>query len=234
MHSSISSIKKEKRILLEKHLCDFLTHYNSLFACDSDAIYALDLDGYFVPLNPGCETLFGYSSERFSKMSYMKVIALNHLDRALSFYYKSLEGTLQNFDCQIIHQNGEILDVNITNYPIVINDEIVGLYGIAKDITEIKRNRRMLMERENETKRQEKECHEMLPKSENLSAAGNLALTIAAKIQNPLTSIKGFLKLMETNGEAKTFCLEKINEEIIRMEQTLSELATHSKPDEKE
>jgi PAS domain S-box-containing protein len=234
MQSSILRIKKEKRILLEKHLNESLTNYKSLFACDSDAIYAMDLDGYFVPLNPACETLFGYDSEHFSKMSYMKVITLDHLDRALSFFYKSLEGTLQNFDCQIIHQNGEILDVNITNYPIVINDEIVGLYGVAKDITEIKRNRQMLIEKEKENKQREKEYLDMLLKSEKFSAAGQLAAGIADEIRNPLTAIKDILKLMEANEDAKTPYHEMINEEINRIELILSEILIHSKLQEKE
>ncbi|WP_176699650.1 PAS domain-containing sensor histidine kinase [Neobacillus massiliamazoniensis] len=133
---------------MDKLLKDSLQHYKSLFACDSDAIYAMDLDGYFIPLNPACEILFGYPSMEFSKLTYMKVMTLEHLDRALSLFYKSLEGKLQNFDCQIIQKIGELRDLNITNYPIVINDDIVGVYGIAKDITEIKQKRKKLRENE--------------------------------------------------------------------------------------
>jgi two-component system sporulation sensor kinase A len=148
LNSSTYTIKRKKRMLLDKLLKDSLQHYKSLFACDSDAIYAMDLDGYFIPLNPACEILFGYPSMEFSKLTYMKVMTLEHLDRALSLFYKSLEGKLQNFDCQIIQKNGELRDLNITNYPIVINDDIVGVYGIAKDITEIKQKRKKLRENE--------------------------------------------------------------------------------------
>lgn len=144
MDSSILSIKKEKRKILENYIKERLSRYNPLFASDSDAIYIMDLDGYFIPLNPACSLLFGYNEEQFSQMTYMKIVALDHLDRALSYFYKSLEGKLQNFDCQINHKSGEILDVNITIYPIVINDEIVGVYGVAKDITEIKRKRKVI------------------------------------------------------------------------------------------
>ncbi|NRD79222.1 PAS domain S-box protein [Bacillus sp. BRMEA1] len=234
MHSSISRIKKEKRLLLENHLTESLTNYKSLFACDSDAIYALDLDGYFIPLNPACETLFGYDSEHFSKMSYMKVVTLDHLERALSFFYKSLEGTLQNFDCQIIHKNGDILDVNITNYPIVLDDEIVGLYGIARDITEIKRSRQLLKVAEEENKQREEDYHAMILQSEKLSAAGQLAAGIAHEIRNPLTSIKGFLKLMEGNDGDTSSYLEIINSEINRIELILTELLILSRPHERE
>lgn len=133
-------------MMLEDYIKESLAKYSPLFECDSDAIYVMDLDGYIIPLNPACERLFGYDREQFSKITYMKVVSLEDLDRALSFFYQSLDGKLQNFDCQIIHKNGEILDVNITNYPILIHDEVAGVYGVAKDITEIKQKRKALLE----------------------------------------------------------------------------------------
>jgi two-component system, sporulation sensor kinase A len=146
MQSSIVNIKKEKRLMLEIYIRESLNSYHPLFACDSDAIYAMDLDGQFLSLNPACEQIFGYDSEQFSKLSYMKVVKLEHLERAITMFYQSLEGKLQNFDCQIVHQSGELKDLNITYYPIVIKGEIVGLYGVAKDITEIKQRRKKVLE----------------------------------------------------------------------------------------
>lgn len=146
MNSSISSLKKEKKLLLEKYLDESLNRYRSLFACDSDAIYAMDLNGYFIPLNPACEDVFGYELEKLGQISYMKVVTIEHLERALSFFYKSIEGKLENFDCQIVHKNGELRDINITTYPILVNGEIVGVYGVAKDITEIKQRRKKFTE----------------------------------------------------------------------------------------
>ncbi|MCM3568027.1 PAS domain-containing sensor histidine kinase [Neobacillus mesonae] len=146
MSSSISNIKREKRQMLENYIRDNLSKYKPILTCDSDAIFVMDLDGFFIPLNPSCESIFGYERDQFLKMTYMKVVSLDYLERTLSFFYKALEGQLQNFDCQIIHKNGEILDVNITNYPIIIDDEIAGVYGVAKNITAIKKKRRRLME----------------------------------------------------------------------------------------
>ncbi len=342
MNSSISNIKKEKRLLLENYIKESLSQYNPLFASDSDAIYIMDLDGFFIPLNPACEKLFGYAEDQFSKMTYMKVVSLEHLERALSIFYQSLEGKLQNFDCQIIHKSGEIRDVNITNYPILIEEEIVGVYGIAKDITDIKQKRKILLEEirqreeiyreivehspdaviivgkevilfandtavklfgacnkedvigknmfdfihpsyvdmvkkrvqevedglpvdfieqkiirndgivievevksiptiyQNESARhvivrditEKKKTQKLLLQSEKLSAAGQLAAGIAHEIRNPLTAIKGFLQLMETDNDRNTSYLEIINAEMNRIELILSELLVLAKPQE--
>ncbi|WP_251554107.1 PAS domain S-box protein [Neobacillus muris] len=340
MNTSISDIKRHKRELLETHIKGSLNQYSPLFSCDSDAIYVMDLDGFFLPLNPACERIFGYDPGQFAKLNYMKIVTLEHLDRALSFFYKAIEGKLQNFDCQIIHQSGVILDVNITNYPIVVEEEIIGVYGIAKDITEIKQRRRRLTEEiqqreaiyreivehspdavviaksnqilfandtaiqlagaryksdligrcindfivnefsdilkervkqvetgeiadfidtklvrvdgkiidvetkaipaiyQNEPARhiiirdisEKKRTQNLLLQSEKLSVAGQLAAGIAHEIRNPLTSIKGFLQLMEADKNVKPTYIEIIKSEMNRIEQILSELLLLSKP----
>lgn len=338
--SSILTIKKEKRLLLENYVRESLKSYHPLFACDSDAIYAMDLDGYFLPLNPACMDIFGYDSESFSKLSYMKVVKLEHLERAINMFYHSLEGKLQNFDCQIVHQSGKLIDLNITYYPIVIKEEIVGLYGIAKDITEIKQKRKKLLQDiqhreniyrdivehspdavviakeeqilfandtavqlvgakdkqeligrsmfefldasyfkvikkrakqveagtavefmdvelfhkngtkievevkaipaiyQNEPARhiiirditEKKRTQKLLLQSEKLSVAGQLAAGIAHEIRNPLTSIKGFIQLMEADHTFNSNYLGIINSEVNRIELILSELLLLSKP----
>jgi two-component system, sporulation sensor kinase A len=340
MQSSILTIKKEKRSQLEIYLSENLNSYHPLFTCDSDAIYAMDLDGYFLPLNPACEEIFGYDSESFSKLSYMKVVKLEHLERAITMFYKSLDGKLQNFDCQIVHQNGDLKDLNLTYYPIVIRGEIVGLYGIAKDITEIKQKRKKFLEDiqhreniyrdivehspdavviakderilfandtavkligasdkqevigkntfdfldtcyhdivkqraklveggvavefieekllrkdgskmevevkaipaiyQNEPARhiiirditEKKRTQKLLLQSEKLSVAGQLAAGIAHEIRNPLTSIKGFIQLMDADHTFNPNYLGIISSEVNRIELILSELLLLSKP----
>jgi len=44
--------------------------------------------------------------------------------------------------------------------------------------------------------------------SEKLSIAGQLAAGIAHEIRNPLTAIKGFHQLMQSEGNGKSFILK--------------------------
>ncbi|MDR6998180.1 PAS domain S-box protein [Neobacillus niacini] len=143
-----SAILIEKRNILEKHLKDGLYSYQSLFACNSDAIFAIDLSGYYVFLNPACEQITGYSQEEIAKKKFIEVIALEDVARVSAYFYQALEGSLQNYDCKIIQKNGQSVDLNVTNLPITVNGEIIGVYGVAKDITEIKRKRHRLKDSE--------------------------------------------------------------------------------------
>lgn len=72
---------------------------------------------------------------------------------------------------------------------------------------------------------------ELVVQSEKLSAVGQLAAGIAHEIRNPLTSLKGFLKLipsMPTDLAARYIAI--MEDELGRIEQIVSELLVLGKP----
>ncbi|UJF33580.1 PAS domain S-box protein [Paenibacillus hexagrammi] len=73
-----------------------------------------------------------------------------------------------------------------------------------------------------------KKEQEHLVNSEKLSIAGQLAAGIAHEIRNPLTTIKGFIKLMKTSKKPEY--IDIIAEEVERMEGIVTELLLLSKP----
>ena len=70
------------------------------------------------------------------------------------------------------------------------------------------------------TKRKEEQAK--LVQAEKLSMAGQLAAGIAHEIRNPLTAIKGFVKMLRTHP--KDEYLDIISDEIIRIEDIITEL----------
>jgi two-component system, sporulation sensor kinase A len=138
-----SSIEYDKKLMLENRIAeDMKAKY------DFDAVYAMNIEGIFVRLNRLCEHLFGYDSEQLSGKSLSDVVKSTSLERAISYFSEAQEGKYQNFDCQIIHKNGNLIEVNIINFPILLDGEIAGVYGIVKDITEIKLKRQKVKETE--------------------------------------------------------------------------------------
>ncbi|KGP73490.1 ATP-binding protein [Pontibacillus yanchengensis] len=75
-----------------------------------------------------------------------------------------------------------------------------------------------------------KEAEEMMIRSEKMSVAGQLAAGIAHEIRNPLTSLKGFLQLLQVGSDGKDGYYTIMNEEIEKMETITSELLFISKP----
>lgn len=115
------------------------------------------------------------------------------------------EGTLAG--CRL---DGSIYWERAKLLPIVKRGEIIHYMKISENITEWK------------------ETEELLRKSEMLGAIGQLAAGIAHEIRNPLTSLKGFTKLMQEDNRRNYISIMAM--ELERIEQILSELLVLSKP----
>lgn len=110
-------------------------HYESLFDWNPDAVYSFDLDGNYLSANASFEKMSGYSKEEVLKMKYALVVAPEDIEKTADHFQKATKGEVQNYNITAITKQGERLLVNVTNIPITVHNEIVGVYGIAKDIT---------------------------------------------------------------------------------------------------
>jgi diguanylate cyclase (GGDEF)-like protein/PAS domain S-box-containing protein len=140
--------KRVERLLKENE-----QRYKSLFEYNPDAVYSFDLDGNFLSANPACYKLSGYKVKELMKMAFMSLIAPEDLEKTLYRFQEAAKGKPQNYDTAIIHKDGHRVEVNVTNIPIIVDGEIVGIYGIAKDITERRWAEESLREREERSRR---------------------------------------------------------------------------------
>ncbi|WP_161568242.1 ATP-binding protein [Anaerobacillus alkaliphilus] len=87
-----------------------------------------------------------------------------------------------------------------------------GLVVIGRDITD------------------KKIAEEQLMKSEKLSVVGELAASVGHEIRNPLTSIKGFVKLLEEKDQENKLYYEIMTNELNRIDHIAGELLLLAKP----
>ncbi|MGV3466880.1 MAG: PAS domain S-box protein [Heyndrickxia sp.] len=154
MDSSIVALKKEKRLLLENYLNENIPRYETIFMENEDAIYALDLDGHFLQVNPACEKILGIQVDSLAEMTFQQLVPVDDLHRVFQNFHDAFEGKVQNNDYKITKKNGKQIYLNVTSLPITVNDEVVGIFGIAKDITALKEK--------NAKNRKEQEIHKLL------------------------------------------------------------------------
>ncbi|MDQ7860495.1 histidine kinase dimerization/phospho-acceptor domain-containing protein [Peribacillus frigoritolerans] len=83
---------------------------------------------------------------------------------------------------------------------------MLGVYAIVRDITELRRE------------------EELMIMSEKLSVIGHLAAAVAHEIRNPLTSLKGFVQLMDMTQEVNPLHSDIMLKEIDRINIISSEL----------
>lgn len=87
-----------------------------------------------------------------------------------------------------------------------------GLVVIGRDITD------------------KKVAEEQVRRSEKLSIVGELAASVGHEIRNPLTSIKGFLHLLEEKDQSNKLYYEIMSKEVNRIDHIVGELLLLAKP----
>jgi two-component system, cell cycle sensor histidine kinase and response regulator CckA len=109
--------------------------YRSLFDHHPDAAYSLDLEGRFGSVNPACERICGYRPEEMLGQSFEPLVLPEYREQVLANFRTAASGVARTFDAAIWCRNGRRVDFSVINVPIVVRGEVVGVFGIAKDVT---------------------------------------------------------------------------------------------------
>jgi PAS domain S-box-containing protein len=115
-----------------------------LFDDYPDAVFTLDPEGNFLSANKALIDLVECREEELFKLSFTPFIAPGDVEKAHDHFKKTIHGELQNFDIRTISAKGTRRMLNVTNLPIVINQEVIGVHVIAKDITAITKTQEQL------------------------------------------------------------------------------------------
>lgn len=120
---------------------------------------------------------------------------------------------IQKFTASMRNNHGNYIwfDLSVASIYVSSTKEI-RYFILAKDITD------------------KKEAEEMLIRSEKMSVAGQLAAGVAHEIRNPLTSLKGFIQLLQAGIERKEAYYSIMVDEIEKIDTITSELLFISKP----
>lgn len=113
--------------------------YRSLFDHNPDAVYSFDLNGDFTSANPACEDVSGYTPEELLQSSFEPLIVPTQRDRIKEHFQHAAEGRTVRYEATIRHRDGHRVELQVTNVPMIVEGEVVGVFGIAKDVTELRR-----------------------------------------------------------------------------------------------
>lgn len=120
--------------------------FKSLFDNNPDAVYTFDLDGNFIDANPACERLTGCSALELFEMAFMPLVVPEDLPKTLHHFEKAVRGETVTYEIFITRKDGQQRAVEISNFPMKLNGEIIGVYGVAVDITERNENKKLMQD----------------------------------------------------------------------------------------
>lgn len=134
----IRDITERKRI--ERELEENRQHYQSLFYANPDLVYSMDVNGVLLNANLSMLQVLGYTLEEVKGVVYEKFLDEQSLRENKHYFEQALQGNSKTYETMGVHKNGHRIMLQLTNIPIIVNDQIVGVHAIAKDITERKRS----------------------------------------------------------------------------------------------
>ena len=145
------------------------TYLENLLENANDVIYTLDVEQRFTYVNSKVET-WGYRKDELIGRPYLSVLSKRHRGRRLK---STLDiGAKQVYEVEVLTRSGQTREVMVSVSPLLEPDGgILGVLGIARDITETKR------------------MEQQIRNSEKLASVGKLAAGVAHEINNPLGGI---------------------------------------------
>ncbi|MBP1966821.1 PAS domain-containing sensor histidine kinase [Paenibacillus aceris] len=135
----IKRIKRKEAAILET-----AERYQSLYDNHPDSIISFSLDGEVLSANDGIESLLGLGCESSMLTSFIPMISPPDLLKALHHFQVASAGMPQNFEASFIHQNGFPIPSNVTFVPTKVDGQVVGVYAILKDLTEVKEQKKVI------------------------------------------------------------------------------------------
>ncbi|CEG21394.1 putative diguanylate cyclase YegE [Planococcus massiliensis] len=113
--------------------------YKSLYANHPHGIFTFDRHGLIESINAGAETITGYSIDELKAGCFETALLPKEMDKVKRFFYKTVKTNKpQRYELSFLHKDGQIIDLQAMNIPIIVDGKLVGIHGIATDITEVK------------------------------------------------------------------------------------------------
>ena len=134
--------------LAARRLHESEQRYRSLFELNPNAVYSLDHEGRIVSANAAFEQLIGHDLMELQATSLVRRVAPEYVEGTVASFKRALAGEAVHHQMVALCKDERRIDLDITNVPIVVDGSIVGVYGIAKDISARKEMEHRLRETE--------------------------------------------------------------------------------------
>ncbi|MGG4494395.1 PAS domain-containing sensor histidine kinase [Brevibacillus reuszeri] len=182
----------------------------------TDMVFVYGPNGTPKYISASLAMLLGYTADEIMQMEERsKLLHPEDLERVQKVYLNSwTKESVTTTTYRMLHREGRWIHVESRYKPIRDHDgKVESIMILSRDVTEL-----ML-------------AKELLRQSDKLSALGQLAAGIAHEIRNPLTSLRGFVQLLQSSldNNQKRYC-EIMLSELDRINFIVSELLVLAKP----
>lgn len=209
VYRDITSQKKVERALRESE-----AKYRLIAEHSTDLITVIDPSGIIQYVSPSHLPVLGYEDGEI-KGAILEMVHPEDIQSLSDQFMRALvkKEPFQT-EFRLLHKNGDWILLEARGVPVMTKDgHVESLVTFARDVTKAK------------------QTEELMLKSEKLSVLGELAAGVAHEIRNPLTSLKGFTKLLsDADDVIRLEYLRIMESELNRINDIVGELMLVAKP----
>jgi diguanylate cyclase (GGDEF)-like protein/PAS domain S-box-containing protein len=108
--------------------------HQSLVDNHPDCVYTFDLDGYVLSSSTAVERVTGYTSNGAQGKHFNFFVEPDYRALTQAAFTRARNGEALTHETMATHASGHSYCMEITNFPVTIRGESVGIYGICRDI----------------------------------------------------------------------------------------------------
>ena len=166
-----------------------LRTFEAIVRNSNDIISTIDLTYKITSINPAGQKMYGYTAlELLGQEITILAVPESSAELIKIFDRVKLGEEIVGYDMKRQRKDGTVIDVSLSISPIRDDQgQITGIMGLPRDITERKK-----MEAE-------------MQRLDGLNLIGQMAASIAHEIRNPMTTVHGFLQLLEAKPKLLEF-----------------------------
>lgn len=145
-----------------------------------DIIFAVDLEGRFVSLNPAFELLTGWPCEEWIGRTFVELMEPASVQLAIDRFREAISGERSGYaEYDVRTKSGQTITIEASSQGIHADGRMIGTVGIARDVT------------------RRKHADAEAARESRLASVGHLATSVAHEFNNVLMSIMPFAEVLQ-------------------------------------
>ena len=118
--------------------------FKTLFEHHPDGIFVRDLSGKFISGNKAIEEITGYSIEELKQDAIQTLAIPEEALLAPEQFVETTDGIPKKFRTSSLRKDGSTVEMELAYLPLIIDGEITGMHGIARDVTQARNYERRI------------------------------------------------------------------------------------------
>ncbi|WP_374601334.1 PAS domain S-box protein [Arenimonas sp.] len=118
--------------------------FRSLFDEHPDVVYSLDLAGRFTEVNEQFQRVAGLRPDGILGRPFDEHVLDTEREVVRAHFEAATHGEARSYEMTAVAEDGRRVEMRVTNLPIIVDGRVTGVFGIAQDISVLRKHQREL------------------------------------------------------------------------------------------